>query len=403
MNPSLQHLEEIASKQQKKIIGLMSGTSLDGLDIALCSITGSGEQTVLNLDRFKTCAYPPDVTERLKPIVSVETVSLEEVTLAHTWLGRYHADLILQTLSEWKMEPSNIDCIASHGQTIYHAPLLKHQKEGMPDATLQIGDGDQIARKTGILTVSDFRQKHTAAGGEGAPMVSLVDRLLFKHDREDRFLLNIGGIANFSYLPARGYDAEYVTTDTGPGNTLIDAAVQRHFEREYDRNGRVAESGSIDAELLKEMKEDPYFGKPFPKSTGPEMFNLEWVERCAAQAGSENIDPEDLVATLTWLTAETVAEAIRSVKPEKGTGEVTPAVYLSGGGMHNKTLVGWIEDLLEGCSVVSFAEIGYDPDAKEAASFAVLANETLSGEGFLIDPRQGPERRVNFGKISLPV
>ncbi len=272
----------------------------------------------------------------------------------------------------------------------------------MPNTTLQIGDGDHIARKTGIITISDFRQKHTAAGGEGAPMVSLVDRLLFTDPAEHRFLLNIGGIANFSFLPASQSDAEYVTTDTGPGNTLINAVVRKHFDKDFDKDGQIAASGTVQTELLGEMKRDPYFREPIPKTTGPELFNWDWITSKKKAANIESIAPKDLVTTLTWLTAETIAESIRSVAEELDTQRQT-IVYVSGGGMHNKTLVRWLDDLLDDIILESFEVIGYHPDAKEAASFAVLANEMLAGDGFLIDPKQGTQRRVNFGKISFPV
>lgn len=401
MNPAVQHLFDLSSKSSKSIIGLMSGTSLDGLDIALCRIEGAGSNTLLELSRFNTFHYPFDVVEKLRHVVSVEKVLLEELCLAHTWLADYHADLILETLMMWGVEPAEIDCIASHGQTVYHAPYTKHQQQGFPNSTLQIVDGDHIARRTGILTLSDFRQKHTAAGGEGAPMASLVDKLLYTDKEAHRILLNIGGIANFSFLPAEESEAAYVTTDTGPGNTLVNAATQEYMNREYDEDGKIAASGTISADLLKVMKQDPYFARPLPKTTGPELFNLQWVDRMQERAGVPDITTEDLIATLTWLSAETIADAIKSV-----TGRIAgpvPVVYLSGGGMHNKTMMRWLKELLEGYTVESFETIGYNPDAKEAASFAVLANEILSGEGFLINPKNGAERRVNFGKVSFPV
>ncbi|WP_310686746.1 anhydro-N-acetylmuramic acid kinase [Aliifodinibius sp. S!AR15-10] len=402
MNQSIQRLSQIGSKSNRKIIGLMSGTSLDGLDIALCEVKGAGGETELDLLEFKTCTYSESIVKRLGPIVSRETVSLQEVCLANSWLANLHADLVLETLGDWQIEPEAIDAIASHGQTIYHAPFVKHKQKGMPNATLQVGDGDHIARKTGILTLSDFRQKHTAAGGEGAPLASIVDRQLYSHPTENRFLLNIGGIANFSFLPAEQSEAEYVTTDSGPGNTMINAIVQKHFNKDYDRDGEIAEAGKVKTELLAEMKRDSYFKKPFPKTTGPELFNLDWIEKKKKAASVVDIDPQDLVATVTWLSAESIADAIRSVA-NKLEEELPPVVYLSGGGMHNDTMMKWLRNLLENMQVESFEVIGYNPDAKEAASFAVLANEMLAGDGFLINPKRGVSRRVNFGKISFPV
>lgn len=316
--------------------------------------------------------------------------------MIHAWLGNYHADLVLEALQSWDLEPDDIDCIASHGQTLFHAPAIQHQRKDMPNSTLQVGDGDHIARKTGILTISDFRQKHIAAGGEGAPLAGLVDELLFKDPQNDRLLLNIGGIANFTLLPASD-DRGWSTTDTGPGNTLINAAMQRFLDKPFDRDGKVALKGKISLRLLRVLKSHPYFRKPVPKTTGPEEFNLEWVEEKQEASGTSDISVDDLVATLTRFSAETIADSIKEI-----AGESLPEIYLSGGGMHNNQLTAWISDELGGYPLKSFEEIGFNPDAKEAVCFAVLANETLSGAGFLIGLDNQPERRVSLGKISLP-
>lgn len=396
MNHSIQQLAEIAAKKEKLIIGLMSGTSLDGLDIALCKISGTGLETEVILQSFKTVPYPIDVVERLQSVASQEKPKLQKVTLLHSFLGDYHADLILETLLEWEIEPADIDCIASHGQTIYHTPKSRHAEHAMPHATLQIGDGDHIARKTGILTISDFRQKHTAAGGEGAPMVALIDKLLFRDETQSRILLNIGGIANFTYLPAESEEQGSVTTDVGPGNVLINRAMQQLYNQPFDKNGETAGEGSVQPELLKQMLDDDFFSLTTPRTTGPELFNWDWVQNHVEKVG-ENIANADLVATLTWLTAQSISDLIREVP-----GDDTPEVYLSGGGMHNTQLVKWLEQLLER-PVHSFEAIGFLPDAKEAVCFAILANELLSGDAFTINPKQNTGRRVNFGKISLPV
>lgn len=397
MNRSIEHLAETASKSDKTIIGLMSGTSLDGLDIALCKISGSGTATEIELREFETISYDQDTRQWLKSITSIEEVSLELLCLLHSWLGSFHGRLVLETLGKWGIPPSDIDCIASHGQTVYHAPKRQHRKKNMPNATLQIGEGDHLATTTGILTISDFRQKHTAAGGEGAPMVSLVDHMLYRDDREARILLNIGGIANFTYLPAQKTSEQaVVTTDTGPGNTLIDNAVQQYFSRDYDQNGTLARQGTVHRDALKALKADPHFQQPLPKTTGPELFNMDWVNKKLTKAGINKIPPKDLVATLTRLSAETIANSINHAIP----GKQETAVYISGGGIHNPVLIEWIEELLPGCEIKSFQTIGFDPDAKEAVLFAVLANEMLSGEGFEIEP--GSEQRTNFGKISFP-
>lgn len=399
MNNSIQKLANTAQKSPKHIIGLMSGTSLDGLDIALCKIYGNGMNTEVELKKFATQSYDSNIKKRLKEISSVPEASMEEICLLHSWLGDYHGQLILEILDDWDVDPQAVDCIASHGQTIYHAPKIQHKQPDMPNTTLQIADGDHIARTTGILTISDFRQKHTAAGGEGAPMVSFVDRILYTDDTEERILLNIGGIANFTYLPAKKNDSQKtITTDTGPGNTLIDTAVQQYFSRDYDRDGAIARIGQVNRKGVEALKGDPYFHKPLPKTTGPEVFNLRWVDELLYDAGVTDIAPRDLVATLTRLSAETIADGINNILDN----DQQPIIYVSGGGIHNPVMWDWIEELLPQCEIKNFSTIGFDPDAKEAVLFAVLANEMLSGDGFSIDAHDPRSEKINFGKISFP-
>jgi len=399
MNPEIEKLCHTAQKQTKRIIGLMSGTSLDGLDIALCEIQGAGVDTTVELKEFATKSYKPKIKKRLKGISSVSEASMEEICLLHSWLADYHGELILEALKDWDIPPAEIDCIASHGQTIYHAPKIQHRQEDMPNATLQIGDGDHLARATSILTISDFRQKHTAAGGEGAPMVSFVDRVLYTDNSEERILLNIGGIANFTYLPAQNSNKQQtITTDTGPGNTLIDAAAQQYFSKDFDRDGAIAKIGQVNRKAVDALKADPYFKKPLPKTTGPEVFNLKWVDELLYKADVAEISPRDLIASLTRLSAETIADSIDNILDDNQQ----PTIYVSGGGIHNPVMRKWIQELLPQCKIENFSKIGFDPDAKEAVLFAVLANEMLSGDGFPMDANDPNSKKINFGKISFP-
>ena len=402
MNRSIKKLAEVAIQDSRTIIGLMSGTSLDGLDIALCKITGSGKKTSVNLTHFGTKSYSEYHKSHLKKITSAEQVSLAELCWQHTWLATYHAELILEALSEWGIDSEEVDCIASHGQTIYHLPARDQQ--GFPrslNSTLQIADGDQIAAKTGIMTISDFRQKHTAHGGEGAPMAALVDLLLFGDDREPRILLNIGGIANFTYLPA-GNDAKQkpFTTDTGPGNTLIDNLAYTYFQKPFDEDGLIAASGNVNLKMLDVLLDDVWFQAEESKSTGPEYFNINWISERAEQAeiNLKKIRPDDQLATVTELTAITIAENIKESVP----GFKKCSIYTSGGGVHNKHLLSRLKEHLTGTAFRDFAELGFDPDAKEALIFAVLANEMIAGEGFDFESEDGSDRKVNFGKISFP-
>ena len=402
MNPSIKKLAAIAKKESRKIIGLMSGTSLDGLDIALCTISGSGRDTTVNTERFTTKTYRDEIKNMLKQISSVEDVKLREVCYQHTLLGTLHARMILEALNEWIVEPGEIDCIASHGQTIYHLPARDITDERRPvNSTLQIGDGDQIAAITGILTISDFRQKHTAHGGEGAPMAALVDRWMFADEHEYRILLNIGGIGNFTTLPPKntGNSASF-TTDTGPGNTLIDKLTQKWYEKPYDADADIARSGAIHEDLLYEMLRDEWFSGSGSKSTGPEYFSVEWVQKKVSNIGLvfERLKPKDLIATVTELSAVTIA---KSIAGQTGAGSQA-VIYVSGGGAHNPQLMQRLSELLPDIAVKNFSDLGYNPDAKEAVIFAVLANEMLAGEGFEFDSDTEEKQKLNFGKISFP-
>ncbi len=398
MNRNIQHVTDISQKVEKRILGLMSGTSLDGLDLALCRITGNGLNTKIEVEHFTTITYSDEVKAKLRSVFSVKKVDLEQFCILNSWLGNYWGEVILHSLKSWDVVPESVDAIASPGQTVYHAPLAKHGNPGMPDSTLQIGDGDHIAVTTGILTISDFRQKHTAAGGQGAPMAIYEDYLLFHSEDENRFMLNIGGIANFTFLPARGGMEHVVCTDSGPGNTLIDNAIRNFFPgQSYDENGQIAASGTVHAELLNRLMSHPYFEMEPPATTGPEMFSFEFVQRILKEQHKEEISPEDLVATLTRFTAESIAHTIQKIPVENNYA----TVYVSGGGANNATLMRWISELLPGNSVKNFNVLGMNPDAKEAALFALLANETLSGNNLPVKGRDGNMKEVSFGKISL--
>ncbi|KLT67566.1 anhydro-N-acetylmuramic acid kinase [Pedobacter sp. BMA] len=396
MNKSLQKLVDISQATSRIIVGLMSGTSLDGLDIALCKFSGSGADTSVNLLHFTTTDFSPEFKNELRSVSSKRIVDLQQVTVLNAFIGNYYADLILEALESWGFSASEVDIIASHGQTIYHAPQSIHKLPNYPNATLQIGDGDHIAVKTGIITLSDFRQKHIAAGGEGAPLAVYGDYLIFSDEIENRILLNIGGIANFTYLPA-GFNFDQIfSTDVGPGNTILDQYVQQHFEGMFfDKDAELALSGRVDEGLLKRLLADPFFGLPFPKTTGPELFNLDYLDR-AIKSNENEISQVNVLATLSEFTARVIADAIRKSIPAE-----TPfVIYLSGGGMHNPLLKDRLAKYLN-CKLKNTADLGINPDAKEAVLFALLANECLAAESFSYTSR--PEMpAVAMGKVSLP-
>ncbi|MFM2439163.1 MAG: anhydro-N-acetylmuramic acid kinase [Bacteroidota bacterium] len=398
MHPNIEHLYNIANKPTRRILGLMSGTSLDGLDIALCEVKDSGAKTVLKLIEFTTVPYTADFKEKVFPIFSKQVVSLEQLCLLNPWIALQHAAMIKAALMCWDVKANSIDLIASHGQTIYHAPKSLHPNDEFGPATLQIGDGDSLAVATGIITISDFRQKHIAAGGDGAPLAVYGDYLLCANALENRVLLNIGGIANFTYVEAGSSLSQIISSDTGPGNTLMDAYVRKHFnDMLYDKDGIIASKGTINLALLTALRSDSFFAMDLPKSIGPELFNLAYLNTAQIQSNTESISKEDVLATLNRFTAETIAEAINKCIPPN----TQFAVYKSGGGAHNALLVKHLVALLPNAKVASTMKIGIQPDAKEAILFALLANECVAGTP-LYAGEKATKVPITMGKISLP-
>lgn len=398
MNVYVNKLYAIANSSQRLIVGLMSGTSLDGLDIALCRIMGSGPGTALELLRFDTKGYTSDFRERIRQIFATRTVDQQVLSGLHALIGQIHGKLVNEALHEWGVPPSDVDLIASHGQTVFHAPQSLTGTADYPNSTLQLGDGDHLAVITGIITISDFRQKHIAAGGEGAPLAAYGDYLLFADPRETRVLLNIGGIANFTVLPSTEDDgAPCFATDVGPGNTLLNQYMLKHFGLEMDRDARVATTGVVNEQLLDTLLLHDFFTLPFPKTTGPELFNLHYLTQAQHASGTERLPTSDVMATLVAFSASAITSSIRRAVEACAT----PHVYISGGGLYNPLLLGRITDGLAGIPVSSFEMLGLLPNAKEAALFAVLANETVAGKAsnataILDSPA------VCMGKISFP-
>lgn len=395
MNRNIRKLHRIASAKSRLIVGLMSGTSLDGLDIALCRISGSGPRTQVQLKAFTTEAYTEEHKDRIRQVFAKPNIDFKTLCELNPWVADLHAGMILRALKKWKVPPRSVSLIASHGQTVFHAPMSVTPGVRQ-NSTLQVGDGDHIAVRTGILTISDFRQKHIAAGGEGAPLAVYGDHLLFSKKGEDRILLNMGGIANFTFLPKSADKSRVFVTDTGPGNTLLDQAVRYYTGEPFDRDARVALRGKVHRPLLTALKDHPFFSLPFPKTTGPELFNLQYVESAKVKAGATAIGVEDLLATLTRFSAETICDAI--LKYARG---VSTLLFLSGGGAHNPLLVSWIKELLPGVRMDEIGSLGIPGDAKEAVLFAVLANEAVAGNPSNLGQRKGIPS-VSMGKVSFP-
>lgn len=392
------NLYQKSNKEEKLIIGLMSGTSMDGLDIALCAFKGNGTNTEIKLLHFKTADYTDVFRKQVKSIFSKREVDLEMVCLMNEQVAITHAQLINTAIAEWGYRNDQIDFIASHGQTIYHAPKSLHKREGLPNATLQIGDGDHIAVHTGIITLSDFRQKHIAGGGEGAPLAVYGDYLIFSKENEDRIMLNIGGIANYTYLPGSLDAAKVFSTDVGPGNTLMDQYVQQHFAGlYYDKDAAIARKGKVNEALLKELLNDSFFGVAFPKTTGPELFSLSYLEHAQKASDTASIAKEDVMATLCRFSAEGIIDSIERVLSDMHN----PVLYLSGGGMHNPLLLDFLKEALPQITFKTTSALEIHPDAKEAVLFALLANETLCGGQIYFGERVNVPS-ICMGKLSLP-
>ena len=396
MNRNLSKLVRMSGKRTRIIVGLMSGTSMDGLDVALCAVSGAGLKTKIKLLQFVTVPYSPETRSDLAAVFAKRQVDFQQLCLLNPRLARLHAEIILSCLKKWKVPATRVDLIASHGQTVFHAPAFQHP-EVPGNATLQIGDGDHLAVATGIITISDFRQKHIAKGGEGAPLAVYGDYLLLTHPRENRILLNVGGIGNFTFLPA-GRDASKVfVTDTGPGNTLLDQMVRKQMPGMYfDRDSAISRKGTIHGGLLQALKSHSFFQLPLPRTTGPELFNLEYVQAAQQKSGTSDLPFADVMSTLTRFTSETIVDAIRKV-----VGKRKFEIYVSGGGRHNPLMVEQIQFLLNGPVVRSTDELGIPGDAKEAMLFAVLANETIAGKAIPFGKRSGIPG-VTMGKISFP-
>lgn len=397
MSDQITKLYQISQKESRLIIGLMSGTSLDGLDIALCQISRTGKNTALILKDFVTMPYEDEFRTNIRKIFAKDIIKQQDLSGINPYIAIVHAKLINDALKNWGIKHTEIDLIASHGQTVYHAPQILTKDFALPNSTLQIGDGDHIAVKTGIITISDFRQKHIATGGEGAPLAAYGDYLLFSDSTENRILLNIGGISNLTFLPNENSNLKAFATDLGPGNTVMNQYMLAHFAQEMDRDSETAKKGSINQELLAALLDQEFLELDFPKTTGPELFNLNYLIEKQEQSNNTALSKEDVMATLNAFSAKAIVHGIKKIAKEMAN----LAVYVSGGGLHNPLLMENIKKALPNIKITSIADIDMNPDAKEACLFAILANETIAGNPQNVNNiKDSPA--VCMGKISLP-
>jgi len=352
------------------VIGLMSGTSLDGIDAALVEFDGDAPEW--SVRAFLEQPYSAEQRTLIHGALLDGTAA--SLCTLHAQLGEWFAAAALRACAQAGVAPQDVHVIGSHGQTVWHEP----PRAGLRGSTLQLGCAATIAERTGIDVVHDFRARDMAAGGQGAPLVPFADRLLFAHAEKRRVLQNIGGMANLTWLPRRGEDAPLLAFDTGPGNALMDAAVELATRgvRTYDAQGEMAAAGTVDDAMLRELLAEPYYEAAPPKSTGRERFGRALVEALVARREPKSdAQWRDVVATLTELTARTVADAITRWVVGRGVDEV----IVTGGGARNPVLVERIGQLLAPVPVIAGDALGIDPGAKEAVAFAALAWAHMHG------------------------
>jgi anhydro-N-acetylmuramic acid kinase len=373
-----------------RVAGIMSGTSLDGIDVAIVDIAGRRIRPVA----FHTAPYPPAVRKAILGVSNCVTTTAEIARL-HFLLGQLYARAVLDTCRHHRIAADSIQLAGSHGQTIYHQGDPERFLNGAVAATLQIGDGGVIAELLRVPVVSDFRTRDVAAGGKGAPLVPYLDYLLFRHIRRGRIALNIGGIANITAIPPRARPADVVAFDTGPGNMVMDALTLEFTlgRQRFDRNGLIAAKGKVDRSLLDTILADPYYkGKP-PKTAGREQYGTEFIARLKKR----RLLLPDLIATAAVLTAATIAAGIeRFVKPRMPVDDL----IVSGGGVHNRTLMAYLQAFLPHARIMRTDEFGIDADAKEAIAFAVLAYETYRKRASNLPSATGARHAVILGKMS---
>jgi anhydro-N-acetylmuramic acid kinase len=383
-----------------RIVGLMSGTSVDGIDAALVEIDRAAGPFAWRLLGFECVPWPPELREAILSAFRPEA-SLPALTALDSRLGEAFADAAVQVVRQAGVSMSSIDAIASHGQTVWHQPQPFAIGGGAGRGTLQLGDSSVIAARTGCITVSDFRRADMALGGQGAPLVPFVDHALFADASEGRLVINLGGIANVTWLPA-GAAAEQVRAfDTGPGNMVLDAVTQHITggRDAFDRDGALADQGVVDHGLLSHLLEHPYFAKSPPKSTGREEFGAAYTAQLLGVAHREGVRGVDLLATAIALTAETVAGAYETwILPHAPV----RTVILGGGGVQNRALVRRLEARLSPAVLTTHAAYGLPDDAKEAVAFAILAYETLNGRPANMPEATGATGPAILGKIALP-
>ena len=383
-------------KSSLQIIGLMSGTSADGMDAALTEITGCGLDTRVKMLGFVSLPYPEPVRNEILRLASGTAGGSRDLALFSFLLGKISLDACLAVCRQAEIDPSTVDLVGSHGQTLYHQPVPVDYLGTPVRGTLQLGEPSVISEGLGCPVVSDFRVRDLAAGGQGAPLVPYAEYLLYRQENRTIGLQNIGGIGNLTLLPAHGRPEDTLAFDTGPGNMLIDQLMERFSEGKvhYDADGAFAASGQVSPALLSFLLSDPYLRRKPPKSTGREAYGTAYVNALLQEADRLGTPPQDVVATATMFTAECIRIGVRDFCPLQ-----PDELIVGGGGSRNGMLMRYIRDALS-VPVRTNEDLGYNSDAKEAVAFAILANECVHGICSNMPSVTGAAHPVVMGKIS---
>lgn len=384
-------------EKSKLVVGLMSGTSLDGVDAVLLRLTGKGVTTKFKQLAFVEHAFPRGLRTLVLRNSAPETSRVDDIARLNFFLADLYAEAVKRVAKRGRVKLSQIAVIGSHGQTIQHLPKPHRMFGRTIRSTMQVGDPSVVATLTGVPTVGDFRAADMAVGGQGAPLVPYFDWLAFRSRSKNRILLNVGGIANMTVLPKNCPAERIYAFDTGPGNMIVDALMQELYDKPYDRNGKMAAKGMVSLELLQRMAKHPFLKARPPKSTGREEFGREYVGEFLRHA--KRYDREDIITTAAQFTAYAVYDAYRRFVEKRVK---VDEIIVSGGGAKNAFIVDRLRRYFGSRKVKLIDEFGISSDAKEAICFAILANETMAGRPTNLPRVTGAMKRVVLGKICRP-
>ena len=393
----MKQLVELFEKKSRLVIGLMSGTSVDGIDAAIAEIEGSGTGMKMRQIDFITVPFPEGFKELVIRNSLTGTSDVADIARLNFLIAQLYADAVRRLCNHAGVKTQDVDLIGSHGQTIHHLPRAERMFGKDVSATLQIGDPSVLAKLTGIATVGDFRVGDIALGGQGAPLVPYFDYILFRSNEKSRSLLNIGGISNITYLPKGCGTQDVLAFDTGPGNMMVDRLMKKMFNKDFDEGGAIAIAGTIQGDMIDWLMTDTFVRMAPPKSTGRERYGDPFVTSLLEKYGGRRI--EDIIATVSEFTAVSVyTNYLLFLKTKGGIDEL----FVSGGGAHNRYILDSLRNHFGGVSVAAAEDIGISSDAKEALCFAVLANELISGNPANLPSVTGASKETLLGKICLP-